>query len=253
MNILIIEDDEAARKKLISYIKLAIADFNIVDLLGSVQEVKKFFSKKDRQNIDLIISDVELTDGNIFEYFSRNKTYTPTIYSTSYDKYRIDALNSFAVAYLIKPYNYQTFLLAISKYEKFTDTVVKSAINDLFKPKTTVENIFDSFIIAINDKSIYNIPVSSVLFFYLSNRHIYFVDVNNSIHQSTESVILSLLKKLDPDIFIRVNDTQVININFIEKVEYIRNNRILIKLRKNENTFEANYKVKSILRKHFLL
>ena len=67
---------------------------------------------------DLIIADIQLSDGLSLEIFDHTAPGCPVIFATAYDEYVIDALQRDGIAYLLKPLREPDVVGALAKYDR---------------------------------------------------------------------------------------------------------------------------------------
>ena len=58
---------------------------------------------------DLIFSDIELLDGNVFVLYEQFRVTCPVIFTTAYDQFLLPAFRGNGIAYLLKPFEYEQF------------------------------------------------------------------------------------------------------------------------------------------------
>src|SRR5690606_30905018 len=101
MKILIIEDEINSAKELERIlVKLDIQN-EVTAILDSVKASIEYLQQHDSP--DLIFSDIQLADGMCFEIYSEVTVNSPIIFCTAYDEYMLDAFETNAVSYLLKP------------------------------------------------------------------------------------------------------------------------------------------------------
>ena len=84
MNILIIEDEPLVAQDLKNLITMAEPEAKILDTITSVEAARGWF---DGNNLpDLILSDIQLSDGISFEIFETLHIHCPIIFTTAYDE-----------------------------------------------------------------------------------------------------------------------------------------------------------------------
>lgn len=126
MKILIVEDEELAVEKL-SYIISAIeSEADIVGSTGSIAETVEWLQQHDQP--DLILMDIELTDGQSFEIFNRIDIQSKVIFTTSYDEYALKAFKVNSIDYLLKPVQKEDLKAAFDKYKRFMVQRVPSPV-----------------------------------------------------------------------------------------------------------------------------
>ncbi len=118
MKVLIIEDEKITAADLISSINEVRPNFEIIKTATSVKSAIAFLQRKPA--LDLIFSDIQLTDGLSFDIFKRVAIHAPIIFCTAYDEYALNAFNTNGISYLLKPFTLETIEEAIIKFEKLT-------------------------------------------------------------------------------------------------------------------------------------
>ena len=101
MNILIVEDEAAALKRMEKLLKEIDPEVNIVSRTGTVKETVEWL--EDNEWPDLAFFDIQLADGESFEVFHRTEVGCPVIFTTAYDEHALKAFRVNAVDYLLKP------------------------------------------------------------------------------------------------------------------------------------------------------
>ena len=83
MRILIIEDEDAAARRLQKLVKEILPDVELEAPLDSVEAVLNWL--QDNELPDLIFMDIHLADGSSFEIFNHVEIEKPVIFTTAYD------------------------------------------------------------------------------------------------------------------------------------------------------------------------
>ena len=116
INVVIIEDEIAAREKLISILQVVAPEINIIATFSYVKE--SIDNLKKILPIDLIFCDVQLPDGLSFEIFTEVSITAPVIFITGFDKFVLNAFENNGIEYLLKPIDNDDVSKAIVKYKK---------------------------------------------------------------------------------------------------------------------------------------
>lgn len=123
MNILIIENEELAVKKLQ---KTLLATDNTIKILGVCDSIKTSADwLEEHDPPDLILMDIELADGKSFEIFNLVEVKSPVIFTTSYDEYALEAFKVNSIDYLLKPVQKEDLAAALKKVK-----LLKSGIGE---------------------------------------------------------------------------------------------------------------------------
>ena len=116
MNILIVEDEELAVKKLQKTLANVDPSANVIGITDSIKDTVEWL--QGNNNADLILMDIELADGQSFEIFNQVEVKAPVIFTTSYDEFALKAFKVNSVDYLLKPIQTEDLQAALAKYKK---------------------------------------------------------------------------------------------------------------------------------------
>ncbi|WP_289061553.1 LytTR family DNA-binding domain-containing protein [uncultured Zobellia sp.] len=136
LNAILVEDEANSREILRNYLGKYCADVNLVGEAASIQEGLELIQKHE---LDLVFLDVEMPFGNAFDLLDQlpNRTFE-TVFVTAYNQYAMDALNSHAAYYLMKPINIDELIKAVEyvqeikqKEIELTDTVLQPKLKSV--------------------------------------------------------------------------------------------------------------------------
>ena len=177
--------------------------------------------------MDLIFSDIQLTDGLSFEIFQKYPVNFPVIFATAYDEYALDAFKLNSIDYLLKPVTFMDLSNAINKLktvkEEFGDTsekVKKAAIDAETKKYKT------RFMVKLGEH-IHSIPTGDISIFFAEGRTAYLV-TNAGKKFIVDFKLEDLENLLNPESFFRVNRSVIVGINAIQDVLVYSNSRLKI-------------------------
>ena len=85
----IIEDEIPAARLLYSMLIRLRPDWDIKILLGNIEDSVEGF--KNNKHPELIFLDIQLSDGNSFDFISKAQPESTIIFTTAYDEYAIRA------------------------------------------------------------------------------------------------------------------------------------------------------------------
>lgn len=241
MNIVVIEDELTARAQLVEHIHRFNTGCVVVRQLGSIRETADYF--RTGPAVDLIFSDIELSDGNIITAWKDLDIQQPVIFVTAYDQYWMEALQHTGIDYILKPYAYHDIARSLQKFMRLrTQTAAPS-------PAPSLEALWQAlqqkdrkrykqrFTYKLKDR-ILLVETSQVTLFSITNGIIYAHDRSGKKHPLQEQTLQELEQELDPDVFFRVNRSDIINVEEIDHMRSIEGERTEIFLK---NRTEAVY------------
>lgn len=226
MNILIIEDEINAYEYLEILLSQLRPSYQLVGHLDSVEDSINWLENNEPP--DLILLDIQLSDGISFEIFNHIAVNAPIIFTTAYDQYALQAFKLNSIDYLLKPIEKEALEFALQKWEQRApnyiansaqfNTIVGSLIQEkknrcLIKKGSHFEFINVDQIAFVHSED-------SLTFLYTRDgkRHLY------------TKTVAGLSQELDPKTFFQINRKQLININAIQKIHPFLNQRLKIEL-----------------------
>lgn len=227
MKLIIIEDERTAADKLILSIKACGTSIEILAVLGSVQESVEWLQHN--AHPDLILMDIQLTDGLSFRIFDYVRVSCPVIFTTAYDDYWQQAFEYNSIDYLLKPVQQQQLEHTFAKYEKIKQ-YFHSHFQSLmqYHQHPAAEKIKKRFLVK---RGVDYIAVKSedIAYFYAVNKLVCMVDKTGHKFILDRS-LADLEKETDPLLFYRANRKYLINIAAIKKIKSYPKSKLQLEL-----------------------
>lgn len=230
MNILLLEDEEPAAKRLEKLLKEIEPGAVIPESIVSVASGIKWLQQNSAP--DLIISDIQLADGLSFEIFKTVKTLCPVIFTTAYDQYAIEAFKVNSIDYLLKPIKKEELSAAIEKYKSLSQQKQNTLpdINKLLAAITVGEQSKYKKRFAVKyGEHLKTINVEDVAYCYTEDK-INFLTTKEGRRYTIDFNLDALETMLDPHVFFRINRQYIISIQAIAEMFTYSKSRVLIKL-----------------------
>jgi DNA-binding LytR/AlgR family response regulator len=228
MNIIIIEDEKPAARRLDRMLKKLGLEIN--GMLHSVEESLEWFQSNEHP--DLIFLDIQLSDGLSFEIFENLEIQSAIIFTTAYDEYALQAFKLNSIDYLLKPIDPEELEKAVIKYKsripeqkKLTldfDDIKRMLVNPLereYKKRFTVKV----------GQHLKMITIDTIECIYSENKGTYIHTIDNRDYL-IDLTLEELEKELEPQTFFRVSRKFFVNINAIKDMVSYTNSRLQIKL-----------------------
>jgi DNA-binding LytR/AlgR family response regulator len=231
MNLLILEDERAASKRMLQLLKELEPDAKVIAILETVKEAIDWLNSHAAP--DLIISDIQLADGVCFDIFSGIEVNTPVIFTTAYDAYMLKAFKVNSIDYLLKPIDKEELQAALAKYHSLHaakyDSVLNHKLLEMIQQLPVAASYRSRFLVKQGEKLI-SIASDEIAYLRADDKLVFLHTIKGSKHIIDES-LNDLEIVLDPLKFFRINRTYIAPIETIEKIHSHFNGRLKIDLR----------------------
>lgn len=229
IKIIIIEDEKPSARRLQRM--LSHIGIEAQAMLHSVSESVAWFETNEHP--DLILLDIQLSDGLSFEIFERVEVKSAIIFTTAYDEYALKAFKLNSIDYLLKPIDDEELETAIEKF-KNNHAAPHDLLVDINQIKKLLINPLDR-----NFKKRFTIKVGQHLrvvdtegieCFYSEEKATYCHTLDRKNYLMDFS-LEQLEEILDPLKFCRVNRKFIINMDGISDIISYTNSRLQVKLK----------------------
>lgn len=230
MKIVIIEDEKPAARLL----KRKVENLNceVIAVLSSVTESIEWFLSNEHP--DLVLVDIQLSDGLSFEIFEQVEIKSSVIFTTAYDEYALKAFKLNSIDYLLKPIDENELKAAIEKFLLLQNKTVfnQQNLNNIYP-----SNFKKRFVVKTGN-IIKIINVNDIECFYSAFKSS-FLTTNESRSFALDDSLENIEKEVSTNDFFRVNRQFLINLKAIKEISIYSNSRLKISLN--------NYKEEEII------
>ncbi|MBX2964641.1 MAG: response regulator transcription factor [Cyclobacteriaceae bacterium] len=238
----IIDDEQLARELLREYIE----QVDNITIVGEATKGKDAVEMIDSLKPDLIFLDVQMPGMTGFDVLD-DITHDPyVVFTTAYDQYAIKAFEKNAVDYLLKPIDLERFQLAVKRALERMKAEQYNVGELLRNMKTENKTSYDSHIFVQKSEKLINLPVEEIMFLEASGDYTILTTKGDQFVSS--SGIGKLEEILNPDVFIRVHRSTIININFLKEIEKHFNGGMIVKMQ-NGKSFPVSRTYAKLIRK----
>ena len=238
IKVLIIEDEVPAADQLSRMICAYDESIVIEGPLVSNAEIIAWFEHHERPH--LIFSDIELLDGPVFHAFEKVKPETPIIFTTAYDQYAIEAFKTYGISYLLKPIEQIHLQQAMDKFWGFNKSFQKQnnlqVLEELKKLHFAPPIRYKSILNVNLSQGIYLLKVEEITCIRMEHGTPYAFKANGKKFPLSEQ-LTKLQEQLDPTRFFRLNRSDIIQVDAIEKIEKYFNDRLAVRIKGQSNAF----------------
>lgn len=227
MKILIIEDEIRAAKELERILLSLDEEITIVAIIDTVEAGIDFLSKNQP---DLIFSDIQLADGICFDIYRNVSIKSPIVFCTSFDEYMMEAFDTNAVHYILKPISTAKVETALDKFHKLKQAFEpQAAYEAIERVSLQLTSSYKSTFLVETRGKIIPLPTNDICFCFLNNTTVNMVSTKNQKFVISSSLD-EIENSLNPSIFYRANRQFLINKNYISDIERYFSRKLIVKL-----------------------
>ncbi|MEM6317486.1 MAG: LytTR family DNA-binding domain-containing protein [Bacteroidota bacterium] len=230
MKILIIEDEKWTAKDLRNTLLSIEPSAEIIGIFDSVAGTVTFLQTQPA--IDLIFSDIQLTDGQSFEIFEQININCPIVFCTAYNEYALKAFDTMGIDYILKPFKRADIADALKKYHAFErqfKQIDLTALSQLLQPPATSPSAPPTSIIIHQGEKIVPIPIKEIAFFFVEDSYVFSYTFGKKKHLVNQTMS-ELEDKFTPNFF-RANRQFLVHRTAIDHASQYFHRKLLVHLK----------------------
>lgn len=226
MKTIIVDDERPARLEL----RRLLAAFPDVAVAGEADSAEAARDLIGRERPDLVFLDIEMPEASGFDLLDSLEPPCPqVVFTTAYNAYAVRAFEVNALDYLLKPIHPRRLAASVAKVQKLLAEPGRDAAGG--DGRSTVpgglrpdENVF----VRDGDRCWF-VPVRALMILESEGNHtrIRFPDASPLLYRT----LASMEERLPPELFIRANRSQLINMTMIEAIEPWFSGSLKVRLR----------------------
>jgi two-component system LytT family response regulator len=206
---LIIDDEPLARAMLLEYLQAYPEIEMLQECADGFAGVKAIMEHQP----DLIFLDIQMPKITGFEMLELIENKPAVIFTTAYDTFALQAFESHAIDYLLKPFSAARFDTAIKKFKQVhPDQQQKMKLEELLE-EAAIQKENNNRIIVKNGTQVKIIPVEQVIRIEAYDDYVK-IKVDDSLFVK-KSTLAHYEKLLQETQFIRVHRSHIVNISYI--------------------------------------
>jgi two-component system LytT family response regulator len=245
---LIVEDDPLARKRIETLLQKDPA----IEIAGRCKDGEEAVAAITRQKPDLVFLDIQLPKMDGFEVLKLidQTPFPQIIFATAFDQYALKAFDYHAIDYMLKPFDDQRFYKAVSAAKERILRNDTENISDRVQALLNYvkrDEVFLKRILIKADNRIHIIPVEDIQWFEADGYNIKIFGQTESF--KLRNTMKEMEEKLDPEIFLRIHRSYIINMDYIKEIqEWFRGDYLVILKSGKKLTISKSYYRKVISR-----
>lgn len=212
MKTLIIDDEGLARREL----RRLLAEFSWLEIVGEAANIDEAVTRIESVSPDLLFLDIKMPGGSGFDLLARLERVPRVIFTTAYDQHAVRAFEVNALDYLLKPIEPERLAAAVLK------------VRNISALAPTQKHVLEQLFVQDGPRCWF-VPLREVRLLTAENNYVRLWW--GKMHPLVARPLSAIEQRLDPKRFFRANRSQIINLEFIEKVNLGINGRLDVTLR----------------------
>jgi DNA-binding LytR/AlgR family response regulator len=233
MNILLIEDEPQAARRLEKLVKSILPDSKILASIDSVRNSVQWFQSNAAP--ELIFMDIQLADGVSFKIFEQVEIKSPVIFTTAYDEYALKAFKVNSIDYILKPVDEQELRSAIQKFQRLraAATEENKMENISLAIQMLTRRYKERFVIKIGER-LKSVDTDDILFFF-SMEKATFAQTKDGKKHILDFTLDQVEELIDPQKFFRINRKYIVQVKSIQEMFSYTNSRLRLLLKMSDD------------------
>jgi two-component system, LytTR family, response regulator len=199
---IIIDDERLAREE----VKRALANYPEFIVAGEASNVNDAANLIEKEHPDLLFLDIHMPEKSGFDLLEELAVVPKVVFTTAYDQYAVKAFEVNALDYLVKPLRDERFAVTIEK--------IQAEFSKMEARKNPLPMHYKIFI--KDGEQCYFVPLRDIRLIQSMDNYARFFFGN---HKAMIKRSLNLIEeKLDPDVFFRINRSQIVNTEYIQRI-----------------------------------
>lgn len=241
MRVLIVDDEPPARERLRSMLTEA-EGFEFAGEAGNGEQALQLV---DSLEPDIVLLDIRMPgiDGlEVAHHLATHDEPPAVIFTTAFEEYALEAFESQAVAYLLKPIRAEKLLAALAKAGRLTRPQLQQVASAAREPSKR------SHIGVRGRDGLKLIPLDDVLYFYADQKY------TTVKHVKGEDLIEDSLKILEDEFaatFVRIHRNALVNTKYLERIARDASGQHFVHLRGMTEALEVSRRMAGDLKDRF--
>lgn len=230
MDILLVEDEPLAVQKLTMLLQEVAPQTNIVGQTDGIESSVEWL--RTHPAPDLILMDIELSDGQSFDIFNQTDVISPVIFTTSYDEYAIQAFRVNSVDYLLKPIKSVDLERALQKYERLNRPAsptldITRLVQELQRQNQPRE--YRNRFLVKQGQRLLPVETENIAYFYVEDGLTFFITYDRGKYV-VDYTLEELEQMLDPKAFMRANRQFILGVRAVTQIHTHFNGKLKLNL-----------------------
>lgn len=236
MKILIVEDEELAVRKITKTLGEVDGAAEVVGVTDSITGATNWLQANPAP--DLILMDIELSDGQSFEIFNRVPVKSAVVFTTSYDEYALKAFKVNSIDYLLKPVQKEDLAAALAKYRQMKSMYAASADSAALSMDALVKELqqklqpkeYRKRFLVKHGQKLVSVETEEIAYFFSDGR-LNFFKTDDNRKFVVDYTMDELEEMLEPQQYFRISRSFYVSVRSISQIHDYFGNRLLLQLK----------------------
>lgn len=221
IRVVIVDDEELARQMLREFLSRHAEIEIIAECANGFEAVKAVTELKP----DLLFLDIQMPKLDGFEVLELIGTDRAIVFVTAYDEYAIRAFDIHAVDYLLKPFSAERFEAALQRAKERLGGKLPPPTELSSSARPPAQHV--ERIVVRDGTRVHIIPVAKLDFAEAQDDYVALSSEGKK--HLKQQTISSLEKVLDPERFLRIHRSYIVNLERVTKIEpYSKDNHVVV-------------------------
>lgn len=232
ISVVIVEDSRLARKEL----RGLLTAYSQLNVVGEADTVENAVELIERCTPDLIFLDIHLPGGSGFDVLSALKRIPVVIFTTAFTSYALESFEYNTLDYLLKPISQDKLSRAVQKAEIFLKKDSEGQQKDKYdlKDKIFIKDRNLSWLISFEEIRMFESQGNYIQVFFGQHRPL----LQKSLQQMENS--------LKDGLFLKANRKQLVNINWISRMEKLPDGKLILALSTGEKVVVSRRQMNNV-------
>jgi two-component system LytT family response regulator len=212
----IVDDEPLARARMRALLE---EHAHAVDIIGEAANGEEALERIEDLMPDVVFLDIQMPEMDGFTVAAKLHAPPMLVFVTAYDEYALKAFEQHAVDYLLKPVAPERLALTLARVQELLQ-----ARQRRYKLPSEVEQLLltlrrtylKRITVTLGERTML-VNVQHIAYFSANNKYTLVHDVNGK-HYVVSTSLTELEDKLDPDAFLRVHRSTIVNVDCIREI-----------------------------------
>jgi two-component system LytT family response regulator len=234
LRILIVDDEQPARKKLQSFLR----NEQRVESVMEAEDGMKAVEAISRCKPDLVFLDIQMPEMDGFEVIKAvgMDKMPAVVFVTAFDEYAIAAFEVQAVDYLLKPFDQDRFAKSFDRaLERIRAGEANATLFTRLLDQVKSESRYLTRIMVRRSGRYFFVRVEDIIYLSAEEKYIN-IHTREGKHMIRETMA-GIEERLDPSKFARIHRSHIVNLDFIKEIQPWTHGDSIVILKNDEKLF----------------